>query len=151
MQMISALVEILLGIIKVIFTIPAWAGVLVIVIFVVLYFIGDLFGIFDTSGSPDGEGYRGSSNHTDSSEPLQINFEKPEHPFAFYDNHGNLCGRGSSFYDSKGERCSWGGGFHDGKGCYRQWGESYYDAKGYFRSWGECFYDAKGNLVYPNW
>lgn len=147
--MIYTLVETIFGIIKFIWTAPFWIVILGIVIFGVFYMIGNLFGIFDTSGSSEGKEPRSTSADNKFTEPFQINFDRPEHPFVFYDNQGNRCGRGSSFYDSKGEFCSWGMGFHDGKGYYRQWGESYYDARGYFRSWGECFYDARGNLVYP--
>lgn len=147
--MIYALVEALFGIIKFIWTAPFWAVILGIIILGVLYMIGNLFGIFDSSEGSGGGGYGGGSSSKESADPFQIDFNKPERPFVFYDSHGDRCGRGSSFYDSKGEFCIWGGGFHDGKGCYRQWGESYYDAHGYFRSWGECFYDARGNLVYP--
>ena len=145
--MISGLFELLFEIIRCIWNAPTWTVILGIVIYAVLYFIGNLFFIFDSSGESGGGG---GSDTDGSGEPLRIDFDKPEHSFVFYDNHGNRCGRGSSFYDSKGERCSWGSGFHDGKGYYRQWGENYYDARGYFRSWGECFYDAQGNLVYPN-
>ncbi len=148
--MISSLLKLLFEIIRFIWNAPTWAVILGIVIFAVLYFIGNLFGIFDSSGGSGGGRYGGGSANEEPVEPFRINFDKPEHPFVFYDSHGNRCGRGSSFYDSKGDRCSWGGGFHDGKGYYRQWGENYYDARGYFRSWGECFYDAQGNLVYPD-
>ncbi len=154
--MLSDLVGLFIKLIGIVLSAPAWAVILVIVIYAVLYFMGSILDIFDNSGSSEsggygGGGYGGGSDQSGSSELFRIEHEKPEHPFAFYDSHGDLRGRGSSFYDSKGEFCTWGGGFHDGKGYYRHWGESYYDARGYFRSWGECFYDARGNLVYPDW
>lgn len=149
--MISWLFETLFGIIKFIWNAPTWAVVLVIVIFAVLYFIGNLFGIFDSYGGSGSGGYEGGSNSTYADETSQIKFDKPKQPFVFYDYNGDRRGRGDCFYDSKGYRRSWGDGFYDGKGYYRSWGESYYDACGYFRSWGDCFYDTQGNLVYPNW
>lgn len=145
--MISALFETFFGIIKFVWNAPTWAVVLVIAILFVLCFIGRLFGGSDSSG--DGRYGEGTGNeYPDDSNPIQ--FDKHEHPFAFYDYNGDRRGRGDCFQDSKGYRRSWGDGFYDGKGYYRSWGEGFYDARGYYRSWGDPFYDTQGNLVYLN-
>lgn len=92
-------------------------------------------------------GFEAGSKNNDNI--CQIESEKVNQPFVFYDYRGNRCGRANCFYDSEGNCVSWGDGFYDGEG-YRNWGDNYYDSRGYFRSWGECFYDTKGNIVYLN-
>lgn len=149
--MLNGIITTLFKIIELIWNAPFWLVVLVIIIFSILYLIGNLFGVFDVSdSSAHSTGYVESSNCTYSNDEYQVKLDKIEHPFVFYDYNGNRCGRGDCFYDSKGCRRSWGDGFYDAEGNYCDWGDSYYDAHGYFRSWGDCFYDTKGNLVYPD-
>lgn len=148
--MINGLIETLFGIIKLIWNAPFWLVVLVIVIFFVVYFVGYVLGYFGDSGSSSSTGYGAGVGHSYTAESYQIEFDKVENSFVFYDYNGNRCGKGDCFYDSKGYCRSWGDGFYDAEGNYCNWGDCYYDACGYFRSWGDCFYDTQGNLVYPD-
>ena len=120
--MIYSLIEALFGIIKLIWNAPFWLVVVVIVILAVINILQGIFGVpnSDNTGSA---GYEVESVNTYTDNICQIEFEKVDQPFVFYDYSGDRCGRDDCFCDSKGEHRCWGDGFYDGKGYYRKWGD----------------------------
>jgi len=106
--MLTDLVGGLFKIIESILKAPTWLVVSVVIVLAVIYGIAKLFGFDDDddSDSPGTGGGSGGGAHISKKE--QIEFDKPEHTFVFYDSQGDRCGRGDCFYDNQGYRRSWG-------------------------------------------